>query len=262
MTDEKNSLSFEKELDRFLPGISVDCVILGYNEGILHTLVLKWKNLDVWSLPGGFVFKNESIDNAAYRVLNQRTGLENVFLKQFETFGGMNRVWNASSKNQHMMQVLMDQMHFDNQHKVKNWFQQRFISVGYFALLNMEDAKPIADFLSEECTWKRVDELPELLLDHSEMIHKVLQHLRNQINYLPIGKELLPKKFTMMDLQSIHEAILQKSLDRGNFQRKILSLKFLKRHEKLMLGAQNKAPYLYSFNEKVYMKSLQKGLGA
>lgn len=258
MADKKSIHSFEMELDKFLPGISLDCVILGYSEGKLHILVLKWKNLDVWSLPGGFVFKDESIDDAAHRVLHERTGLENVFLKQFETFGGMNRVWNASGKNEHMMQVLMDQMHFENKQKVQQWFQQRFVSVGYFALLNMKEARPIADFLSEECTWKRVDQLPELLLDHSEMVQKVLQQLRNQIDYLPVGKELLPKKFTMMDLQYIHEAILQKSLDRGNFQRKILSLNFLKRHEKLMLGAQNKAPYLYSFNDKAYMKSLQK----
>ena len=129
------------------------------------------------------------------------------------------------------------------------------------ALVDAEKVHPQIDVLSDACDWIPLDELPELIIDHSEMIHQAHEQLRMKIRLLPIGKSLLPERFTMSDLQSLYEAILDQKLDRGNFQRKMIRLGFLNRQEKLMTGAQNKAPYLYSINDEAYNELLEKGIG-
>lgn len=128
-------------------------------------------------------------------------------------------------------------------------------------MVDVQKVQPVPDFLSESCTWHPISALPPLVLDHEQMVQKALCRLRVQLNYLPIGRTLLPEKFTMGELQSLYEAIIGKTLDRGNFQRKMLKLKILKRHEKWMTGAPNKAPYLYSINDEVYNQLLEEGMG-
>lgn len=106
-----------------------------------------------------------------------------------------------------------------------------------------------------------VDSLPKLVFDHNDILEKAIVHLRHQLNYVPLGLSLLPKKFTMQDLQKLYETILGKPIERSNFQRKILKLDILIRREKLMSGAANKAPYLYSFDEKKYNCLIKDGIG-
>ena len=101
--------------------------------------------------------------------------------------------------------------------------------------------------MTEKCEWISVNHLPTLVFDHSLIVEKALQTIRSELNYLPIGNELLPEKCTMSQLQKLHECVLGTQLDRGNFQRKILKQGLLKRHEKQMTGGAHKAPYLYSF---------------
>ena len=123
---------------------------------------------------------------------------------------------------------------------------QRYISTAYFALIDATKVNPKPDMYGQLCSWIPVTDVPEMVLDHNKIVEKALIKLRKRINYLPIGKTLMPEKFTMSDFQTLYEAILGKTLDRGNFQRKIMKLGFLIRNEKLMTGAQNKAPFLYS----------------
>ena len=250
-----------KELvEQCVPGISLDCVVFGYQERRLKVLLLKYKGHEAWALPGGFLPKDQEMHEVVGHVLKERTGLEGVYLEQYQTYSSIGRGWKSSAVSKIGFEKLKNSWDTSDRIILDKWFSQRFISTAYLALINSKDAQPTPDAVSEECSWIPVNELPELVLDHKIMIDEALVRLRRQINFSPIGRELLDEKFTMMDLQSLYESILGRKLDRGNFQRKMMKLGILMRHEKLMTGAQNKAPYLYSINHKVYDQLLNTGI--
>jgi ADP-ribose pyrophosphatase YjhB (NUDIX family) len=236
----------------YLPSLSLDCVIFGFHENQLKVLLLKMKNARQWSLPGGFVFKNEDVDQAAKRVLKERTGLSEIFLQQFYVFGQPKR----SDSNFHREVLRKDGIELKDDH----WLFRRFVTVGYYALVEYSFVDPKPDSFSEFCTWRDVDDLPELMMDHSQIVKKALETLRLHLNYQPIGYNLLPAKFTMPQLQKLYETILDQRLDRRNFQRKILSYGILKRLEEVKKGGAHKAPFLYSFDLKRYKRALKEGL--
>jgi hypothetical protein len=143
-----------------------------------------------------------------------------------------------------------------------HWLLQRFISIGFFALVEYAKVDPQPDELSQSCQWFDLDQLPGLLMDHQAIIAKALEEMRFKLKYQPIGYNLLPKDFLMKNLQSIYETILGRQLDRANFNRKMLAYGILDRKEKYFGGGSHKAAYLYSFNKKKYFKALEYGLGA
>jgi 8-oxo-dGTP diphosphatase len=242
------------DLDQLVPGQSIDCVIMGFDQNKLKILVLKWKvEGDFWALPGGFVFKEEDLDKAAIRVLKERTGIELPFLEQFKTFGNIQR------RNSDILVKNLKSIGLTG--KLIDWFNQRFITTGYLSLVDIQKCDPKPDFSSEMIKWASLDELPDLIFDHNDIVKTALDFIKNRINYLPIGITLLPEKFTMKSFQSLYESILQKKLDRGNFQRKMLKLDIFIRHEKQLEGGAHKAPYLYSFDEEKYKKLLEQGYG-
>lgn len=249
----KNSLiSFD--IDNFVSGQSVDCVIFGFENGELKILVLKWKVPgEFWALPGGFVYKEEDLDIAAIRVLKERTGIDIPFLEQFKTFGKVDRRDSDT--------VIKNLKSIDVDKNILDWFGNRFISTGYLSLVDIRKCDLTPDFSSEAIAWLSLKELPDLIFDHKEMVDSAISYIRNQINYLPIGLNLLPEKFTMKELQLLYESILDKKLDRGNFQRKMLKLDIFIRHEKQLEGGAHKAPYLYSFDKNKYEELLEKGFG-
>ncbi len=253
MLTKKQFAALEKESRNWLPGHSIDCVVLGF-DGKLRVLLLKRVHSDKWALPGGFINKNEHLDDAARRALKDRTGLKTIYLSQFHTFGAFER------RGKTEVDKTIQQLVSLNQH-LANWFSQRFLTTGYFAFAEINKAHPEPDFLSEKCEWVDLEKIPELIFDHRDIIQKSLDYIRLRINFLPFGKTLLGKKFTMSELQKLYESILNKELDRGNFQKKILKMNFLYRHDKLLTGAANKAPYLYSFNKKRYDELTKEGIG-
>jgi 8-oxo-dGTP diphosphatase len=236
----------------FLPSLSVDCVIFGFHENQLKVLLLKHRHLNMWALPGGFIGKDEPTDAAAYRVLKERTGLNEVFLQQFHVFGEPER----SQKEFHLQDLKKDGI------KVNEdlWILQRFVTIGYYALVEFSKVSPAPDTLSEKCIWWDIHKVPSLILDHRKILDKALATLRMQLNYQPIGYNLLPEKFTMPELQKLYETILDKKLDRRNFQRKILGFRILQRLTETKKGVPHKSPYLYSFNLKQYNHALNEGL--
>lgn len=242
----------EAAINRFMPGISADAVILGYDGQNIKALLLKAKEFDYWMLPGGFIEKEYDLDTAVHRIVKARTGLEQLYFQQFQFFGKANR--NAHHKE-----------HLKSLHqlspKAQAWISQRFITAGYFALVKIENVLPKADLFSDRCEWISIDELPPLIIDHREILQTALLYLRRQLNYLPIGLNLMPEKFTMSQLQNLYEGIMKQKLDRGNFQRKMLKLDILIRHEKLKSGGAHKAPYLYQFDVEKYNKKVKNGIG-
>ncbi len=246
---------FESLITNLMPGNSVDCVIFRYDNMELQVLLLKWKNADLWVLPGGFVEKNDDLDDAAKRVVRERVGIKSIFLNQFYTFGDYNR--------QYVDQLMQQLENLEIKSPlIMNWFTQRFITTAYLALVKAPKTKvSTTEFISSKCEWISLSRLPELAFDHREIIQKAHDRLKTQLNYLPIGKNLLSETFTMKELQKLYETILGVKLDRGNFQRKILKLNLLIRLEKQYSGGAHKAPYLYRFDEKRYAELNEKGIG-
>ena len=255
------SNSFYSQIDNYVPSISLDCVVFGYQNKALHVLLLKYKGANSWALPGGFLPKESEMEDVIEEILFHRTGLKDIFLKQFHTFSSAKRGWRESRQDVETFDKIKSLWPREHREKLEKWFNQRFISTAFMALIDANKATPAPDYISDDCRWIPVDNLPLLALDHKEMIDEAKIQLRQRINYLPIGRSLLPGKFTMPDLQSLYEAILGEKMDRGNFQRKMMKLGILIRHEKLMTGASNKAPYLYSFNHTVYHQLIKKGIG-
>lgn len=240
----------EIDYSNFLDHISLDCVIFGFHENQLKILLLQLKYTKKWSLPGGFVKKNETLEEAATRTLKERTGLDNIFLRQFYVFSDPQR-----SKVNPAVEDLKESGADPN----IEWFSQRFISVGFYALVDYEKVNPTPDFFSDRCEWKALEEIKSLMMDHRKILEKALETLRLQLSYQPIGYNLLPEKFTMPELQKLYETILGKNLDRRNFQRKILSYKILNKLDERKTGGAYKAPFLYEFNLENYNKALKEG---
>jgi 8-oxo-dGTP diphosphatase len=237
--------------EKFLPGLSVDNVIFGFHNGQLKVLLLECLNQRDWMLPGGYINKEETIDDAAARVLQDRTSLKNVYLRQFHVFGDPRR------SRESLIKGVMKSMKLN--YEENKWFFQRFVTIGYYALVEFEKVVPVPDLNSYSCAWHDINKLPHLIFDHRDIIISALTKMRQHLNYQPIGYNLLPKEFTMKNLQAIYETILNRKLDRSNFNRKMMAAGILDKKEKLFAGGAHKAPYLYSFNKKVYFKVLKDG---
>ncbi len=223
----------------WLPYISIDCVIFGFKNDRLKVLLLTFKNSKVQCISGGFVAPLEDVDDAAKRILFARTGLKDIFLEQFYTFGDVKR--NETAKEEHRkvnLDMGRSKEHFE-------WLSDRYITIGYFALVDIEKVKVNPDEISSEANWVDVDQIPELFLDHNLIIKKALERLRWSLDTQLLAFNLLPETFTMAELQKVYEVIMGKKLVRTNFQRKILSMEILDRIEKKFTGGAHKAPYVY-----------------
>ena len=239
-------------LDIFIPNISVDCIILSFHSGSLKVLLCKFNVSEKWMLPGGFVAKDEDPDESALRVLKDRTGLKNVYLKQFYFFGKKNRISIEENMD------LLKQFNIDKEKG--RWFLERFISLAYYSLIKYDDAQLFVNEKYEEVRWFDINEIPPLYTDHKEIIDTAMSTIRKQIGFVPMGYELLPEKFTMPELRCIYESILGRDIDRRNFQRKILSIGYVRPlNEKRKAGA-HKSPNLYTFIKEKYEAAEKYGI--
>ncbi len=227
----------------YLPHISVDSAIFSFHDGLLRVLVLRMKDQTLYSLPGGYVGREEDLDGAAQRILRERTGLEAIYLEQFGTFGDHCRT--GGKKSEDIFSTLGVDLPTDC------WIMQRFISVGYYALVNYAAARPAPGHFDAECIWCPVDQLPEMIFDHREIAGKALETLRLLLDVKVPQSNLLPETFTMNELQQLYESILGKQLLRSNFQRKMLNMDILERLDKRFGGGAHKAPFLYRFRRSM-----------
>jgi len=225
----------------YLAHIAYDSVIFGFSGDQLKILIMEYHGTGLFALPGGFVRTNENLNDAVRRGLEERTGLTNIYLEQFYTFGNTSR---------HQPEILRTILNANGLNPDDNhWMLDRFISIAYYALINYKNVIPQPDELSDSCEWYPVDHLPELILDHAHIVTKAIQTLRENLDRKLVGMNLLADKFTMNELQQVYEAILGKKLRRTTFQREMLSTELLVRYEKRYSGKAHKAPYLYSFRE-------------
>ncbi len=239
---------------QFLANISIDNIIFGYHDKSLKVLLLHPKYITKWALPGGYVFKNESLENAAKRIAIDRTRLDNLYLKQCKIYGDPNRTkdeeFNVTKLNE-MTGISLDSDH---------WIFQHHISSCFYTLTDYSKVSPQGDYYSDECTWFNIDNLPPLMFDHAQMITDALATLRIHLYHFPVGYELLPEKFTIPEIHALYETILNKSFDVRNFTKKLIKVGIVdKLDERKNIGA-HRAPFLYKFNKEVYNEALENGI--
>jgi ADP-ribose pyrophosphatase YjhB (NUDIX family) len=214
--------------------VAVDCIIFGYDILEKELKLLLFKRIvepakGRWSLAGGFVDPNESLDDAASRILRKLTGLDSVYMKQSFAYG-----------------------------EVERDPGDRVISVSYFALIAIRD---INKELAKEngVSWRSLSRLPDLIFDHPLMVKRALTELQNQIKIRPVGFELLPEKFTLVQLQDLYEAIYQRKVDKRNFRKKISSMGILEKLDEKERETSKKGAYYYKFNQDTYKKLKENG---
>lgn len=212
--------------------LAVDCIIFGFDTVELKLLCIK-RDFEPekgrWTLMGGFLKENESIDEAADRVLFELTGLNDIFLEQLQAYGDKER---------------------DHAGRV--------ISIAYYALIN---SVKFEDIISKDfsASWISINQLPELIFDHSEMVSKALRRLQRRCRSQPIGFELLPEKFTLPQLQNLYEGIFDREYDKRNFRKKILSLGILEKLEEKEKISSKKGAFYYQFDKKKYDELMDSG---
>ncbi len=213
--------------------LAVDCIIFGFDRDSLKLLLFQRKVApfqDEWSLIGSFVKQEESVLKAAERVLKTHTGLTNVFMEELGSYGEVERDPGA-----------------------------RVISIAHYALMRLaEEYKQIDQ--TYKAQWFEFDQLPDLILDHHQMVQDALEKLRRKTRYRPIGFELLPEKFTIPQLRMLYEVIYQRPLDRRNFRKKILSMKILEKLEEKDKTSSRKGAFLYRFNPEKYQEMVKRGV--
>ena len=207
--------------------VAVDCIIFGYDlrEKQIKLLLIKRSFKPAkgkWSLAGGFVNKEESLDEAASRILFKLTGLRDVYMEQSYTYGETNRDPGA-----------------------------RVISTSYSALIKIQDINKKQKEISG-AHWQLLTRLPDLVFDHRMMVDKAIFELQLQIKVKPVGFELLPENFTLVQLQDLYEAIYQRSVDKRNFRKKILSMNILEKLDEKERETSRKGAYYYKFNKEQY----------
>lgn len=217
-------------LPQFNSAFSIDCVIFGFDGGELKILLIERNEepfKDWWALPGNIVGENESLDQSASRILHELTGLGDIYMEQYYTFGDVAR------------------------HP-----QGRVLSVAYYALIRLggdKALKPISTY-AKQAYWVNIKELPRLAFDHQQIFDKGLEKIKRRIKHQPIAFELLPEKFTLTQLQNIYELISDKKLDKRNFRKKMLSFGVLKDLEEKQKGVSFRAATLYRFDKRKYAK--------
>lgn len=205
--------------------VSVDCIVFGFEKGKLKLLLGKRKmdpGRGELSLYGGFVEAKESLSDAANRVLQDLTGLRNLYMKQVGAFGNIDRDPG-----------------------------ERVISITYCALINVKDYDDNLR-IQHDLEWVNLEELPKLYSDHNIMVNKAITMLRRRVNTEPLSFNLLPELFTLTQLQHVYEAILGEEIDKRNFRKRIKQIDFIEKTELIDKITSKRGAALYRFNKRAY----------
>ena len=199
--------------------ITVDIVILTIKDDALQVLLVKRNNepfKDKWAIPGGYVRMSENLDEAAMRVLKEKTNVDNIYLEQLYTFGDPLR------------------------HPVS-----RVIPCAYFALIRAEDFNVVT---TAELAWHKVSDLPPLAFDHKEIIQYSLKRTRERLEMCPVAYQLLNEKFTLTEMQKAYEMIMEKKLDKRNFRKKVITTDGLRELNEFSKSSSKRPARLYTFD--------------
>ncbi|RBP51674.1 NUDIX hydrolase [Arenicella xantha] len=212
---------------------TVDNVIFGCEEDTLEVFLVQHgegKSRGEWGLPGDWMREEESLEQAATRTLKERTGITDVYLEQLHTFSDVDR-----------------------------YPFERVLTTAFFALIRPDAVKTIVGETELDAAWFDINKLPPLIFDHKSIVEKGIEHLKHKVRHEPIGFNLLPKKFTLLQLQCLYEAVLGIKVDKPNFRRKMKKMQLLVSLGEKQTGVAHRAANLYRFDEQVYRKLKTKG---
>jgi 8-oxo-dGTP diphosphatase len=222
------------------PHVSVDCVIFGFQAGKLKVLLIERERIPrshlgghKLKLPGSLISETEDLDISATRTLKELTGLDNIFLRQFGVFGFPGRL----SPPDDLAWL----------RRTSGLMVDRVVTIAYFSLIKIHESNS-----TDKIIWHPVDDLPELIFDHNRIINKALEALRKEIRTEPLCFELLPKKFTIRQMQDLYEAVLGERLDNRNFRKKIRPMAFLIALPEKERAVNHKPAQLFRFDRKLY----------
>lgn len=215
------------------PALAVDCVVFGLDDHDLKVLLIR-RGMDPflgrWALPGGFVHMDETLEEAALRELREEAGIDRALLEQLHAFSDVQR---------------------DP--------RERVVTVAYYALVKLSEHSVRAATDAREAAWFGVDDLPSLAFDHDAIVEMAVGRLRAKVQQSPIGLELLPKKFTLTQLQRVYEKVLDREIDKRNFRKKVLATGLLVETEEVEQDVAHRAARLFRFDEKAYRKLEKEG---
>lgn len=216
-----------------IKALSIDNLVFGLDDDELKILLVKQTDpmhQGKWALPGGWIRYDENLRDAAYRLLEELTGVKQLYLEQLKTFG-----------------------------RVDRFPTERVVTIAYYALVSAEHYSLVAGQSAADVSWQSINALPELIYDHAEIIDFGMKFLRHQVCHQPIGFNLLPEKFTLLQLQALYEAILNTKLDKPNFRRKIMKMDLLTPCNEKQQGVPHRAANLYRFDQETYKQLTESG---
>ena len=230
--------------------VSVDCVVFGFDGKELHVLLIdredEMKNVaSAYALPGNLIYDHENLNMAAERVLNELTGLSEIYLEQFGAFGNPDRI--KKEEDQPWLKA------------VRANPNARVVTIAYYALIRMSDFKLNPSSFAKYASWVPLKEIDHLPFDHFEILNQSVEYLRNNTKIRPVGYNLLPAKFTLNEMQKLYEAIFNRKIDNRNFRRKIINLDVLDKLEEKQEGVAHKPATYYQFNVNKYRNYIEKG---
>ncbi len=231
---------YERGAEYFLPNLSIDVVIIGYEDNQLKCLLLQLG--DKWLLPGGHITNNESVVDAVKRILNERTGLNDPHLKFLSVFGDKDRQFSDEYK------AFFEKIGipWDKDY----WLNNRFVTLAYYSLVNIKKTHPVVGQFDEAFAWFDFDYLPNMWMDHKSIVMAARNRMKEDIKQEYVSFNLLPDQFTMPELHELHQTILEEQLDRSRFQKKMLASGMFERLPKLQKESPGRNPYLYKINIK------------
>lgn len=230
-----------------IPNVSVDCVVFGFDLNTLNVLLVErimeyeHESYTDLKLPGDLVRWDEDIDSAAGRILLDLSGLKNIYLKQFHSFGAVNRLRGEKRDLEWLRSI--------------DHPEERVITVAYFSLLDLSDNASNQYILQSDARWIPINTLPRLAFDHSDIVMKALENLRSEIKQKPLAFELLPSKFTLSQLQKLYEVVIGTVYDKRNFRKKMNQVNYVVPINEKQTNVSHKPARLYMFSRDIYEKT-------
>ena len=230
------------------PHISMDCVVFGFDGEFIRVLLIKrkQKGQEVYALPGDLLGLNESLDGAASRILDDLTGLKDIYLEQFRAFGHLDR--------------MSDPIDIDWLNTIREHPEERVVTIAYYSLIKIDNFNLKPNSFAEQVLWQPIEQKKSLAFDHNKIINTAWDMLRNKIRYEPIvAFNLLPEKFTLRQLQGLYESIVGNELDKRNFRKRIQRKKFIVPLDEYESGVAHKPARYYHFSQQMYLSAFEKG---
>jgi ADP-ribose pyrophosphatase YjhB (NUDIX family) len=230
-----------------IPQLSINTVIFRFHKKKLQFAAVQLVRGNLWLIPGGYVYQDESVDDAARRNLYDQTQIDHLVLNQFGSFGSGDRRMKENTSGIEQIGMPED---------VRDWITQRFVTIAYYSVIFDPDNEIKVSPLYERARWLNIDDEDELAMDHSTIVAEARKALAKDLLSQPLLLNIMPVEFTIPELQKLYEAILDRPIDRGNFRKRMLKSGFLMKTGQVKGNARQRPPELYHIDKESYLNSL------